>query len=224
MTYQEIVDEARARVRDAGRNIPDRLLVRQVGQHQAHLFMRAATWNPEYYGICVTATIAGGGLDLNGLTPPLNQAAGIQRIEVYTTDGDPEAPAVGTRVSIVPLEDPQSGLAPRATLRDNALRQVGTELAHVTGLEVYYAKLPNPALPTAGATEAELREPWQQLLVLNCANYIATLLSAEGRDVPAGIVALNQGEEAALLEAYEAHVRGYVTDVEDRFRRTGGAA
>ena len=220
MTYDEIIDEALARVRDAGRNIPRRTLLRHIGQYQASLFQRAATWNPEYYGICVIADIAGGALDLNALTPPLNQAAGIQLIEVVASTG--AGPAPGTRISVVPIEDTKSGLAPRATLRDNVLRQVGTELDLVTQIEIHYARLPNPVPPTGGAVEAELREPYQELLVLDCAVFIANQLAAEGRAVPAALVEQVQGELTVLMVSYEAQVRGYVTDVEDRFRRTGG--
>lgn len=220
MTYDEIVDEALARVRDAGRSLPRRTLLRHVGQFQASLFQRAASWNPEYYGICVIADIAGGALDLNALTPPLNQAAGIQLIEVLASSAP--GPAVGTRVSIVPLEDVGSGLAPRATLRDNVLRQVGAELADVSQIEIHYARLSNPVPPTGGAVEAELREPYQELLVLDCAVFIANQLAAEGRAVPEALVAQLNGEMAVLMVSYESQVRMYVTDVEDRFRRTGG--
>ncbi len=224
MTYDEIVAEARARIRDAGRNVPDRLLLRHIGLHQAALFMLCATWNPEYYGICVTAPLSDDkGLDLNGLTPPLNQAAGIQRIEVHVSSGV-GAPAVGTRISIVPLEDTGAGIAPRMTLRDNALRQVGTDCALITEVEIFYARLSNPVTPTSGASEAEIREPFVQLLVLDCAKYLGELLAAEGREVSKGILEMIAGEYKDVLGTYEAQVRGYVTDVEDRFRRTGGAA
>jgi hypothetical protein len=221
MTYQDLVDEANARVRNSGGIVPDRLLLREMGVFQSELFQRAAVWNPEYYGICVTATLTAGALDLNGLVPALQQAASIQRIEVFTVTANPAAPAIGARISVVPLEDPTSGLAPRVTLRDNVLRQVGSELALVTGVELYYSRLPNPVLPTSGAVEAELREPWQQLLVLHCANYLSLLLQAEGIAVPEGLVKRNMEDEARLLSEYEAHVRGYVSDVEDRFGRTG---
>lgn len=221
MIYDALVNLALARVRDAGRNIPRALVLRRIGLMQATLFARAATWNPEYYGVCVTAGLASGAVDLNGLAPPLNQAAGIQRIEVATASG-PTAPAVGTRVSIVPLASPDSGLPPRATLRDNVLRQVGTELAGVDAVRVYYARLSNPVQPEDGALEAEMREPWQELLVLDGALYVLDLLAAEGRPQPEALGKMLAGEMATLLAAYEAHVRSYVQDVEDRFRRSGG--
>lgn len=221
MTYDELVNLALARVRDAGRNIPRQLLLRRMGLTQASLFARAATWNPEYYGICVTAGLASGAVDLNNLTPPLNQAAGIQRIEVAAVTVGATL-AVGTRVSIVPLAAPESGLAPRATLRDNVLRQVGTELAGVDAVRVYYARLSNPVTPGDGAVEADLREPWQELLSLDATLYVLDLLAAEGRPQPEGLGKMVAGEMAGLLAAYEAHVRGYVQDVEDRFRRSGG--
>lgn len=224
MTYDELVDLALARVRDAGRNVPRALLLRRIGQAQAGLFAAAATWNPEYYGICVTAALTGGACDLNALTPPLNQAAGIQRIEVATTDASPTAPPVGARVSIVALAAIESALAPRATLRDNVLRQVGTELAGVTSVKVHYARLSNPVRPTDGAAEAELREPWQELLTLDVAGYVLDLLVAEGREVPPGLKAMVAQEYGTLLLNYQAHVRGYVEDVEDRFMRAGGPA
>lgn len=224
MTYDEIVDEARARIRDAGRNLPNRLLLRQVGLRQANLFLLCATWNPEYYGVCVTASVTAAGLDLNGLAPPLNHAARIQRIEVDTTSGVAGAPAIGTRISIVPIDDPQSGLAPRMTLRDNALRPIGTDFAAITGIEIFYSRLPNPVTPLSGAVLSEMREPWEQLLVLDCALFIGQLLAAEGRDVMKGLLDMIAGEQNNMLAAFEAHVRGYVGDVADRFRRTGGVA
>jgi hypothetical protein len=223
MTYDELVNLALARVRDAGRNIPRATLLRRMGTTQALLFATAATLNPEYYGLCVTATLASGGVDLNALAPPLNQASGIHRVEVAASSGV-GAPPAGTRIALVPLMDPDSGLPPRATVRDNVFRGVGSDLAAVTEIRVWYSRLSNPVLPTQGGLEAELREPWQDLLLLDTALHVCTLLAAEGRPVAEGLVASITADFAALRDGWEAHVRGYVRDVDDRFRRTGGMA
>lgn len=220
MTYDQLIDEAFARVRGAGRHLPRRTLLRRMGQFQSELFQRCARWNPDYYGICVTATLNAGGLDLNALVPALQQVGTITRIQVSASGG---AVPAGTRISVVPLEDITSGLAPRATIRDNAFRQVGAELAGVTSIEIHYSRLPNPVLPENGGVEADLREPWQEMLVLDCAMFVAGNLEAEGTAVPAGLVKMVGDELLALAAGYELHVRGYIAEGEDRFRRTGGA-
>lgn len=225
MTYDEIVTGALERVREFGQTagMANATMLKRIGLRQSQLFMRAAEINPDFFGTCVIGTLdASGGCDLALIVDPLNPIGMIERIEVADA-GTSTTVAAGDPVTVVPLNDALNGLAPRVTLRDMVVKQVGTDLAGVASLEFYYSKLSMPVSPTSGSVTAQLREPFVDLLVLDLAQYILKFVNAEGGSVE-GPMKLLADEETALTGDFEKHIRGVVLDPADRFRRFGDAA
>ncbi len=172
----------------------------RLGMRQRELYVRAAQINPEFYGTSTSVTVSGG----IATVPPLAEL--VQRIEIASASG---GLAAGDPVTIVGLDDPRGELAPRVTLRNGQIRQIGSDLVGVTSLTVWYTFL-SAAIPltSAGTTALSLEQPWDELLEIDLAKWL--LDKANSLDLAIRTAAMTRwsGDETALLARFDAHVRG----------------
>lgn len=221
MTVDQVAVAALARAMEHSRQIPTTrsVIYRRIGQRQQDLFAMAARVNPDYYGVCAIASLRDaddewvGASDISAIggdVPPVEQLA---RIEVQ--DPGTSEYAVGQEVYVVPLSDPGVAFAPRVTVRNRVIRQVGTDLAGVEKLEVFYSRSPTPITGADEDRELELAPQFQELLVVDAARDLfrrSTLLPNR----PA-LVALMDAEEKPMLADYMEHVRRFAGPLVSRF-------
>lgn len=218
LTCEEIVVQAMSRVSDVTDSFPKTrsIMYRRIGVRQHQLFARAAKVNAEYFGTSSWATLdANGAADLADFISPVPTPEQIQMVTVHEIDvGSPYA--VGDEIALVSVADTGAELAPRMTLRDGVLRQVGTDLATVNAVRVWYSRQPDALGPTDKDTATELPTPWDELLVVDLTRHL--LRSAKRTEERAAVlVALNE-EETELLLGFDSHVADYAARRE-RFSR-----
>lgn len=209
MTIQEIASAALARVAEYGANYPGSTasLVRRMSVRQAELFSLANRINPDYFGVCATAPVPHGGADLKLLIPPAFPADLISRIEIH--DPGTSTYEVGEEVQVVSFSEKDGAFPPRVTLRDMTIRQVGTDLAGVAEIEVFYSRLPLPLPFDNPDYELEVTTHFQELLVLDLAKYVLRRASnLEGENRTAAIAEV-VAEEEPLLGSFGEHVQSF---------------
>lgn len=186
------------------------------------LYKDAALLNPEYFGTLAIGTLdANGAIDI-GLTgdplapDPVAAMELISRIEIE--DPGTSGLAAGDEVHIVALTDLDAAFAPRVTIRGNIIRQVGTDLADVTSIRVYYSAQPLSPADLDSTLDALWREEFNELLILDLAIYLA-LKDNRGEEV----VGLKE-DHTGWYNRFVAQVSQYTSASErGRFGRTVGA-
>lgn len=209
MQLEQIVQAALARATEFSDAVPSTraVLYRRVAARQRQLAARAAEVNPDFLGADDTVAVEGGAADLRELDPTPLQ---ITDVLVAAGAGYP----AGTRVALVPIAEPESGLAPRATLRDGVVRGVAGELDAVTSLRVCYARQPDA--PEQATDEPELPPAeFHELLVVDLTKQ---MLAKVGKLAGAAAEAL-AAEEAELTADFERYLRTYNRAAVSRFAR-----
>lgn len=204
MTVQEIVDAALARGAEFQATFPNSFDVsrRRVQAHQQVLFSHAADVNRDYVGADAVLVLTTGACDTKLLTPKP-----MRIVRVFIEDAGTSGIATGRKVNIVPIDDLVSALAPRATLRDGIIAQVGTELAGVTSVRVWYSRQP-AAIPLA-TNVPELPDQYHELLVIDLAMQMVRKtigLSATSRD---DILQVLQLEYQDMYGDFTEHLKNY---------------
>lgn len=208
-TAEEIVQLALERA-DAflprGYGGPRSSLYRRVGMRQRQLFRVASGLNEEFYGVCATCPLDGGGsADLADIAAPVPLPAMIQRVTV-NNPGTGSWP-VGHLVSVVTLADAAAAIPPRVTIRSDVIGQVGLDLDGVRSLTISFARLPDMLGPADVNTLVELTPPHDELLVVD----LMKLLVQRAGDPAARATAQAEiaADEAMLLADFGAMVSGY---------------
>ncbi|MEP6990070.1 MAG: hypothetical protein ABJA80_04000 [bacterium] len=211
MLVNDAIDFALARCAELGTPAsgPKSGMILRVSQYQQRLFAMASEWNPDYFGVCVVGTLNLGVLDLSDIIAPLEAIERITRIEVANPGISPFL--AKQTVNVVPLNDPDVEIPPRATIRRRVLKTVGTDLTDVASVRVHYSPVP-AAIPatTGGTTALDLPAPHDGLVPLDLVLYLLDRIPspdnavAQGR---AGVVA----EQAMAMTAFEDHVRGFAS-------------
>jgi hypothetical protein len=177
MTFQEIVDNAKARGLDFSVTYPttERVLFRRIEIRQREIFSAAARLNPDYFGTSsegpIDAEFRANLKDLD-VAADVDPAANVTRVEI----GDPGThPTLqnGDQVNVVSISDREAELAPRMTLRNFVLEGVGQDLAGVVTIVIFYGYFPETkAVPHDGFEEAELPLAYQELLVFDLTRWL----------------------------------------------------
>lgn len=218
LTCEEIAVQAMARASDITSSFPKTrsIMYRRIGVRQHQLFSRAAQINSEYFGTSAWATLdVDGAADLADFILPVPTPEQVQKVTVHAIDvGSPYA--VGDEIAIVSVADPEAELAPRMTLRGGVLRQVGTDLATVNEVRVWYSRQPAVLGATSELTATEIPAPWDELLVVDLARHLLRS-SKDTAERIAAITALDS-EEVELLTGFDSHVAQYAARRE-RFGR-----
>lgn len=209
LTCEQVTVQALARASEVSNTIPATrsLCYRRIGVRQQLLLEGAAKANPEFYGASATAPLTAGVADLADIVDPVPVPAMIQTVQV--ANPGTSGLLAGATVNIVPADDIESAIRPRATFRDRVLRGVGVELALVTSVAIYYAR----RAPVYGATDkdtvVELASPYDELLVIDLARWL--LAKSPGAAKPEAVAAVTamSAEEAALATAFSDYVRDY---------------
>lgn len=216
MTFEEIRQAALARLMEFTDRAPSGQAVpyRRIAVRQQFLFAEAARANPEYAGVCAVGGVVNGAADLAQMAPPVKRPEAITLVEVV--DGGETWPA-GTRITIVPTEDPD-GIPPRARLRNRVIVGVGDELGNVASIRVHYPYIPEgPAPAENGEREVEMAGPYDELLVIDLTRELMRKALTVAPDDRLAVVNLLNEEEAPLLAAWLAHAAGYAP-IEARLR------
>lgn len=221
LTCEEITIQALARASEVSNTVPATrtLAYRRIGLRQQQLFAAAAKVNSDYYGACAETNLVAGAADLADIASPVPTPELVSKVCVENPGTS--AYVNGDEVNIVQTVDITAALAPRMTLRDLVLQQVGTELAGVTSIMIYYSRLPKAYGPTDAATLTEISSPWDELLVVDLTIYLLRKAPIDAAVRKLAIDSLKV-EEAELLSGYLTHVREY-GPVQDRFGRSPAA-
>ncbi len=222
MTFDEIVDNAKARAMDFGATFPStkRVLYRRIEIHQQELFSKAARVNPDYFGKSATGT-----LDVNGFVDIKDQqasvnvdpAANITRVEVEDSGTHPTL-VTGDEIHLVPLNDVEVAFAPRMTLRNFVLRQVGTDLAGVVSVCAFYGYRPeNKTQPLDGSEDAELPAVYQELLVLDLVKWMLKQTISMDTQAKAAAIEILVQEQGQMDGTFLAEVADYAGAQVSRF-------
>ncbi|MCL7965370.1 MAG: hypothetical protein M8858_08130 [marine benthic group bacterium] len=221
MTYEEVVEAAMARGLDWDADFPStRLpLYRRIGTRQQQLFTMASKANPDYYGVKAGAAIdANDELNLRDMAgvPAVDQAAGVQRIEIG--DHGTSSYADGDEVHTISIDDPDAALAPRVTLRDMVIKGFGTDLDNVTSLCVYYPRYPDmPDNDEDGSTDLEISEAYTELLVIDLTKYLVKKTLSIEADVKARVMEELEKEEQEQFASYMSDVVAFSLGQSRRF-------
>ncbi len=224
MTYDEVVEAALARTMDWDGEFPSSRLpmFRRVGTRQQQLFSFASKVNPDYYGRCATGDIDANGCldlrDLAGATAPVDQAAGIQYIEVKDAGTHPTL-LPGDEVHMVSVADQLNAeVAPRVTVRDFVIRGVGSDLTGVVSLDVFYPRVTDmPLVGEDGTTVIELLEQHQELLVIDLTKDLVRKTMGMEVAVKAAIQGILDTEESVALENYLEDIKAFSIGQKHRF-------
>jgi hypothetical protein len=230
-TVAELADRALARCAEFGVAYPATrsLLYIRLGVRQQELYSAAARTNPEYFG-----ATALGILDVNGeislstlgdpaAVDPVPNMELISRLEVAASSGA-GAPAVGSEINVVPVTDPDAALAPRVTVRGGTIAPVGTDLALVSRILVFYSHRPFLLRPEDAAVVIEMPEPFHDLLVLDLALYLLRKTASLPKEERQVALAALGAEEKEGIANFLAHVKEFTSAVErGRFGRTQGS-
>lgn len=227
MTIAEIVEAALARASDFGANFPSTrsVLYRRIGQRLQQLYAVAARTNPEYFGVSAVGTLSSGAVSLSttgdpDAGDPVFSPELITRVEI--ADKGTSAYTNGDEVFVVQRNDPGVAVAPRVTIRNGVIQQIGTDLTNVTSLRMYYSRRPFRLDGGDGALALDFPEAFQELLVVDLAKWLARKL-ADKENRGLALEALT-AEETELLANFVAEVESYTSGVETgRFGRTVGA-
>ncbi|MGH3428478.1 MAG: hypothetical protein ACRDQZ_13075 [Mycobacteriales bacterium] len=199
------------------------LMYQRIGLRQQQLFAIATESNQDYFGSAASAPLDGlKRADLADIADPVPTPEQIQRVEVYGTDADPSAPAVGTEIAIVPLGDLVAEDPPRATLRDLVFQGVPPDLAHVTDILVYFARVSASYGGGDAATQVELPAPYDILLDIDLALYLIRGARGLDQSIRSEAIQLLSAEESGLVEGWTTHVTHAIV-VSSRFARPPGA-
>lgn len=218
MNGDAVVDAALARCTDLGANVPSARSVsyRRIGVRQAQLFSRIATIHPDYLGSQATVTLVTQSYDLRNLSP---KAERVTYIEI--ADKGSSGYNNLDEVNICLADDRVSFIPPRATLRDQILRGVESDLVGVLKLTIFYARKPAIIADFNGGTELELPEQFQDLLVVDLAKQLIRKLLDQEVARRDGWLQLLDQEETDLLATMDDHVRNFGQAEQRRFRPAG---
>lgn len=211
LTCEEIAVQAMARVSELTDTYSKSrtLMYRRIGVRQQQLVLAATEANQDYFGTVATGTVdhaSGDRVDLADIADPVPTPEQVQRIEVEATDGNPAAPPIGKEIAVVPIGDVDAEDPPRATLRRQILKGVGTDLLHVDVVRVYYARQPMSYGPTHRNEITEIPTPHDELLVVDLALFLLNGARGIEKDERDRAVAQLASEEAGLLEGFRLHV------------------
>lgn len=212
VSVERIVRQALGRVNDVTDTYPSvrAPMYRRVGLTQRALFLRVASFNPEYAGVNASLALESGSFDLNTL-PELPEL--IQRVEI--ANPGTSGLSAGLEVSIVTMSDPAAELAPRATIRSGILSQVGTDLALVTSLRLFFAHVPASfASDESGGSLIELPQPWDGILELDLAAWVVSKATTLPDNVRATAMSKFSSERTELEDAFESHVKSTAPTVQ----------
>jgi hypothetical protein len=232
-TVEELTIQALARCAEYGNDYPTTrsVLYRRLGVRQQQLFAAAARANPEYFGATALGTLdSNGAISLSTLgdpaaADPTPNMELLSRIEVAANDGSEGALDVGTEVHVVVVTDAlHAVLPPRVTVRGGVIASVGSDLAHVTQLFVYYSRRPFRLNYDDKATLVELPEPFQELLVIDLARFNLRKMASLTKEVRQVALAALDAEEQEGVANFIAAVQAFTSAVETgRFSRTQGS-
>lgn len=216
---EDVVIQALARAMQFTNEVPATrsLHYRRIGVRQQQLYARAAQLNPDYAGVCAIGVLAGNALDFADLAPAIDAAESVTRVDIE--DAGTSEYAAGDEVTIVPSTATESGLAPRATVRNRVLRSVGADLDGVVSLKVHYCRLPAAVVATDKDRLIDVPEPHSELLIVDLAlSMLRKVASTQtgAAEVQGGIELLG-GEEEKLLAGWDAHVLSYVGGLVSQF-------
>lgn len=228
MTFQEIVDNAKARGLDWSVSYPttERVMYRRIEIRQQELFSAATRVNPDYFGVsasgALSATFEADIKDMEA-SVGVDPSAGVTRVEVFDAGTSPTLVA-GDEINIVSVHDVEAELAPRMTLRDFVLSGVGQDLVGVVSIEAFYGYRPaNKTAPMDGTEVAELPDVYQELLVIDLTSWMVKQTLEMDAGTKTAALEILGADEGQMLEAFLGEVTDYAGAQVSRFGDVRGS-
>ncbi len=220
LTVGGVITQALARVQEVTDDAPSAnasVSIRRIALRQQELFTIAAAESHEYNGVSAVCPLdSNGAADLATIADPVPTPDEITMITVH--DRGTSELVAGAQVFIVPVADIAAAIPPRVTIRNRLIKQVSTDLALVTSLQVYYTRRPTMYCPEDECLVTELVSPYDELLVIDLAKHIVTK-SPEIEAARRGeVLGRWDAEESELLTQFRRHVREYAATL-TRFTR-----
>lgn len=228
MTFQEIVDNAKARGLDFSVTYPttDRVLYRRIEIRQQEIFSAAARVNPDYFGVNAEGPLDSefrANLKDLDVSVDVDPAANVTRVEIKDPGTHPTF-VEGEQVNIVSVSDVEAELPPRMTLRNFILTGVGQDLVGVASITVLYGYRPETkATPLDGFEVAELPLPYHELLVMDLTQWMVqqTLeMDAAKKTAALDVLGVDEGQ---MLDAFLQEVSDFAGAQVSRFGDVKGA-
>ncbi len=223
MTWDEIIEQGRARALDFGADWPSAtsVLYRRIQVRQQEIFSTANRINPDYFGQNTVGALDANGdvnmasLDVEGSV--VDPTAAVTRVEIQNPGSHPTL-VRGDEVAIIPHNDPDAGIAPRMTLRSFILHAYCGDMDGVSSVCIYYGFRPAlKPMPMDGSETSDLPSVYDELLVLDVTKFLVKLtmeLATERKVAALGVV---QEEIDAMLTTFIAEVADYAGAQVSRF-------
>ncbi len=226
-TVNDLVTAALSRASDFGAAYPGSrsVLYRRLSNRLHQLYAVAARWNPEYFGVSAVGTLDA----VDGVSFSTMGASGgtyapelVSRVEI--ADKGTSSYTNGDEVNVVQLNDVDAAaLAPRVTIRNQAIQQVGTDLALVTSVRLYYSRRPFRLAATDGDTTVDFPEQLEELLVIDLTRWVTRKATNPPLEQRAAALKSLDDEEQEMLVNFEQEVASFTSAAETgRFMRTAG--
>lgn len=176
-TVQNVVDAA---VERSNLNDPDLISTTELYQYvtllEQNAFLIAAKVNPDYFGREGNTATRGSYTATWSLTAAPGNIAAVSKVEVNLITGTVTGVSIGDEVSIVSIRNPETGLAPRAYLRNKTIYDYNSEMStnasnYVTRLKIYYSYL-SPAR-TGSSDTLDLPDEHANLIIIPLARIMA---------------------------------------------------
>lgn len=231
-TFRTIMEGALARALDWNVTVPSAKSVMwaRISNRQQELFSFAAQVDPEYYEVEAIGTLDDGAIDLDAmLEDGVLEVVKATRAKVEELIADPVSetpPAVGDDIKLIPASDDPDAYAPslRATIKNKVFKQVGTDLADVLTIHLFYSYRPNAtAVDENGLTEVSIEAPFDALLEIDLARDLARKTVGMDPVAKAAIITGLDDEEKGMLLTFADHIRSFSAGRESRMGHTSGS-
>ena len=228
-TVDDIVTAALSRADDFGTAYPGArsVLYRRLSNRGHQLFALAANINSDFFNVSAVGTLASGDVSFFSMGEstagnPTFAPLLVTRVEIADKGTSPYTN--GDEVNIVSHNDgANAAKAPRATIRNDAIVQYGTDLALVTSLRMYYARRPFRLDPSDGGATVDFPETHEELLVIDLTKWIIRKADNPSVERRSAAQASLDEEEKELLVNFVQEVEQFTSAVETgRFARTTG--
>lgn len=215
MTVDQIIEAALARAMEFSKSVPNTFSVSlaRLNAHQEQLFADTADQNRDYFGADGVLVLTTGACDTGTLNP-----LPMRVVRVVVSNPGTSGYLAERKINIVPIDDVTAANAPRATLRGGLITQVGTELATVTSVKVYYSR--RPTVLTAKGDTPDFPAQYHDLLVIDLTKQLIRKtvgLTATARDEVVQVIQTEYDEIAAM---FAQHLRNFNYAETSRFGAT----
>lgn len=207
MTLEEIAIAALERCAEFGNEWPSTrsTMYARIDYRQRQLFERLAQGAPDLVSgdeeLGMTGDL-GNEIDLTALASDV-----VRIIDVLVTESGEYTE--GQRITVVPLADPDAGLAPRVFAQAGLLVGVADDFDSVERVRVRYVRAPESLEDSEDEPDDAIPPVYHRLFVLDLAKSLAQRALALPVETRTGILEAFAAEETELLADFDRYAKNY---------------